>query len=189
MITDVIVSNDNSPAHFIAEVIAAVARAARADEDPPHTDLPAPAVEAATRLSADPHATATWVDELDRAGLTALPYVELLGVVARVNAIDTFMFGIGAKEQPLPDPLAGNPSRETVPHATLNGGLVPTVGPASPPNGLSAVPGEAEALLDLHGVLYLSLREMGDLAIEKDLSRAQLEFIAARTSFLNDCFF
>ena len=169
--------------------IAAVARAARREHDPPATSLPAAAVEAATRLSADPHATDVWIAELDAQGLSALAYVEILGVVARLNAIDTFLFGIGQAEQPLPDPLPGRPSGETVPDARLNGGLVPTVGPASPPNGLSAVPGEAEALLDLHGVLYLSLSEMGDLHIDKDLSRAQLEFVAARTSLLNDCFF
>lgn len=169
--------------------IAAVARAARAEQAPPDTSLPQPAIEAATALSADPHATEEWVAALAARGLPALPYVELLGVVARVNAVDTFLFGIGTAEQPLPDPLPGEPSRETVPDARMQGGLVPTVGPASPPNGLSAVPGEAEALLDLHGVLYLSLSEMGDLRIEKDLSRAQVEFVAARTSLLNDCFF
>lgn len=169
--------------------IAAVARAARGDFHLPTTSLPSAAVEAAVRLSADPHASAEWLAHLDADGLDALSYVEVLGIVARLNAVDTFLFGIGASEQRLPDPLAGDPSGEVADGATVNGGLVPTVGPASPPNGLSAVPGEAEALLDLHGVLYLSLAEMPDLAIENDLSRVQLEFVAARTSLLNDCFF
>ncbi len=54
---------------------------------------------------------------------------------------------------------------------------------------MTAVPPEAEALGDLHTVLYLSMFEMGDLHIVKDLTRVQIEFIAARTSLLNDCFY
>lgn len=169
--------------------IAAVARAARSDEPTPRVELPQPAVAAAARLSADPHVDGPWLVDLERQGLAAAPYVELLGVVARLNAVDTFIFGIGGQLQPLPDPLEGKPTRVPVADAAMNGGLVPTVGPASAPNSLSAVEAESAALLDLHGVLYLSLEEMGDLAIVKDLTRAQLEFVAARTSLINDCFF
>ena len=44
-------------------------------------------------------------------------------------------------------------------------------------------------MFELHGVLYLSLDEMADPTIEKTLTRAQMELIAARTSLLNDCFY
>lgn len=169
--------------------IAHVARAARTEQGLPSVDLPEPVVEAAARLSADPHVTREWVDGLDAAGLTKPAYVEILGVVARLTAVDTFLFGIGAAEQPLPGPAPGRPSFETVPEATMNGGFVPTIGVASAPNALSAVAAETDALLDLHGVLYLALDDMGDLEIEKDLSRAQMEFVAARTSLINDCYF
>ena len=169
--------------------IAAVARAARNSEPTPDVELPPPAITAAARLSADPHVDAHWLADLEAEGLAAEPYVEVLGVVARLNAVDTFIFGIGGELQPLPDPLEGEPSREQVEGAAMSGGLVPTVGPASAPNSLSAVEAESAALLDLHGVLYLSLEEMGDLGIVKDLTRAQLEFVAARTSLITDCFF
>ncbi|MFV2040136.1 MAG: hypothetical protein ACC660_07825, partial [Acidimicrobiales bacterium] len=136
--------------------IAAVARAAKAGTAMPVTDLPRAASEAAQRLSADPHVDKAWVDHIEAGGITLPAYVEILGIVARLTAVDTFLFGIGADEHPLPDAAAGEPSRELVPDAVVNGGFVPTVGRASAPNALSAVEAETDALLDLHGVLYLS---------------------------------
>ncbi len=173
--------------------MARVARAARATDsgraDLASAPLPEAAVEAAERLSADPHVDLPWVEDLERRGLDRRAYVEVLGIVARLNAVDTFLFGIGSSPRRLPDPRPGEPTRATVPDAVMNGGFVPTVGPASAPNALSAVAAETEALMDLHGVLYLSMAEMGDLEIVKDLNRCQIELVAARTSLLNECFF
>ncbi len=170
--------------------IAAVGRAAREREPRPHVDLPEAALEAAERLSADPHVDESWVASLADAGLRAEAYVEVLGVVARLSAVDSFMFGIGMDHpQALPAPRPGEPSRETVAEAQLHGGLVPTVGRAFAPNALSGVAAEDAALHDLHCVLYMSLEEMGDLELVQGLDRAQIEFVAARTSLLNDCFF
>lgn len=169
--------------------IAGVARTAREGQPQQATVLPAAAAAAAIRLSSEGHADAAWIDELTEAGLAIEAYVEILGIVARLSAVDSFMFGIGAEPQALPAPLVGEPSGEIVAAAGLDRGLVPTVGPASAPNALSAVQAETDAMLDLHGVLYLSLDEMADLEIEKSLTRPQMEFVAARTSFLNNCFF
>lgn len=169
--------------------VARVGRAARADAPLPDVDLPEVAVEAAARLSADPHVDSAFVERLESEGLSRPAYVEILGVASRVAAVDTFLFGIGAPEQPLPGPVPGEPLLEPNPEATIDGGLVPTVGRASAPNALSAVWLETEALLDLLDVLYLSLEEMRDLSIVKELNRAQMELIAARTSHLNECFY
>ncbi len=169
--------------------LASVARAARAGDATPVTELPTPAVEAAVRLSADPHVDLAWVEDLEERGLDRRALVEILGVVARLDAVDTFLFGIGARTRPLPDPRPGDPSRVPVPEARLDGGFVPTVGPAFPTSALSAVAAEQHAQEDLHGVLYMTIEQMGDLEIELDLNRAQIEFVAARTSLLNDCFF
>ena len=169
--------------------IAAVARAARAGVPLPTTGLAGAAVKAAARLSADPHVDLAWGEGLEQRGLERPAYVEILGVVARLDAVDTFRFGIGAPTRPLPDPRAGEPSRAGVAEAEIDGGFVPTVGPAFPTSALSAVAAEQEAQEELHGVLYMTIEQMGDLEIELDLGRAQIEFVAARTSLLNDCFF
>lgn len=171
--------------------MAAAARGAR-DGAPvePTEALPAAATEAAARIAAAPATiTAAWVDELEARGLDRVAYTEIIGVVARLMAIDTFLVGVGVELPPLPEPRAGEPSRKVVAEAAINGGFVPTVGPASPPNGLSGVADEVDALFDVHGAFYLSLEEMGDFEIVKDLTRPQMELIAARTSLLNDCFF
>ncbi len=55
--------------------------------------------------------------------------------------------------------------------------------------GISAVPAEAAAQETLHGALYLSYPDMADLHAERGLTRAQMEFVAARVSYLNDCLF
>ncbi len=168
--------------------IAATARAARDGLDRPG-GVPDPAAEAAERLSIEAHhVTAEWLDDLERRGLDRLAYVEVLGVVSRIRAVDTAVFGLGQPERPLPEPSPGEPTSERT-NAEVDGGIVPTVGPAGPPNALSAVPDEHEALHDLHGAMYLSLQEMRDLQIERGLGRAQMELVAARTSLLNDCFF
>jgi hypothetical protein len=63
------------------------------------------------------------------------------------------------------------------------------VGPPTIPASLSAVPAEMDALEALHGPMYLDYEEMGDPAITRGLTRTQMELIASRTSFINECFF
>ena len=168
--------------------VAATARAARDGLDRPG-GLPDPAAEATERLSIEAHlVSAEWLDDLERRGLERVAYVEVLGVVSRIRAVDTALFGLGQPERPLPVPSPGEPTHEAT-DAQIDGGFVPTVGRAGPPNALSAVPDEHDALHDLHGAMYLSLEEMRDLRIERGLGRAQMELVAARTSLLNDCFF
>ncbi len=155
------------------------------------SEMPAdPVGEAAWIFGGDPAAPrASWVDRLEAAGLDRTTYVEILGICARVAALDTFLYGLGRPERPLPEPVPGAPRLTRVAEAKIDGGFAPTVGPAYPPTALSAVPIELDAMMQLHGAMYLSLREMADLEIVKDLDRRQLELVAARTSLLNDCFF
>ncbi len=105
--------------------LAGVARAARSGDAGNDSDLPATAVEAAARISADPHVDLAWVEDLERRGLERQAYVEVLGVVARLDAVDTFLFGIGAATRPLPDPDGGEPSRTPVPEARIDGDCSP----------------------------------------------------------------
>lgn len=116
-------------------------------------------------------------------------YVEAVGVVARVSAVDAYVRGVGAVEEPLPEPVPGEPSREPNPAARQRRAFVPTAGGDHPPRMLSAVPSEARAQMQLHGVLYLTEEEMGDLTRIEALSRPQMEFGVCRVSYLNDCVF
>ena len=166
----------------------AIVRVTRSSSAEVHGDEP---VARAAALVAH-HAstlTADTVDELESRGLRREQYVEIVGVVSRVAAIDTFERGIGRPERSLPVSAPGAPSRDLVATARRRAGWVPTVGAIGPVTALDAVPPEATAQSALHGALYLSYAEMADLAVVRGLTRAQLELVAARVSYLNDCFY
>ena len=149
-----------------------------------------PASEAAS-LIADRAAstTADSVEQLESRGLRREHFVEIVGVVSRGIAIDTYERGIGRPPRDLPTPLPGLPSGDIVAGARRRAGWVPTVGAIGPPTALNAVTSEAAAQEALHGALYLSYAEMGDIHAERGLTRAQMELVAARVSYLNDCLF
>ncbi len=157
----------------------------------PSGSLSAATIEAARRVAVEA-ATIRAVD-LERwadGGLDGFAYVELVGIVSRLSAIDVASFGLGIDERPLPDPVPGEPTRNMPADAKVTTGWVPTVGPANAPACMSAVPPEVDAMFDVHGVLYLSLEEMSDLDIERDnIHRTQMELAAGRTSWLNECFY
>jgi alkylhydroperoxidase family enzyme len=172
--------------------IAEIARAAYQDQPIPEGDLlPVPAREAAALVGKQPSAiTAELIQTWEIAGLDATQYVELIAVAAQVTTVDTFHRAMGLELEPLPYPQSGTPSRElpAVP-ARKTRAWVPMVGPPTIPTSLSAVPNEMAALEALHGPAYLTYEEMSDPTIQKGLSRAQMELVAARTSAINECFF
>lgn len=169
--------------------IAAEARAARrrGEADTDLFPLIAEATQAVSAAAA--FVSRDWVDDLVQRGLAIEEYVEITGLVGQLAAVDTYVEGVGAPQEPLPDPLPGEPSRQPNPAAQWRAALVPTQTGDGPPYALSAVPAEARALLDLHAALYMPVEQMGDLASGGDLARPQMEFVAARTSYLNDCRF
>ena len=154
-------------------------------------DLPVAATEAAALLSHNPAAvTADQINDWEDGGLTANHYVELIGIVAQLTAIDTFHRALDIDLEPLPDPEHRDPSAELPPtRATVTKAWVPMVGPPTIPTSLSAVPAEMAALEALHGPMYLTYEEMGDPAVTHALDRAQMELVASRTSAVNECFF
>lgn len=169
--------------------VAAEARAARA-RAAGATGLAPAMVEVAHAVAASPgEITAAWVDDVVAAGPDVVTYVEVVGIVARLAAVDACVRGVGATEEPLPEPVPGEPSRERNPAARQRRAFVPTDGGDGPPTMLSAVPAEARAQMQLHGALYLTEQEMGDLARGTELPRPQMELVAARVSYLNHCIF
>jgi len=133
--------------------------------------------------------TADTVDAIEANGIDRSTYVEIVGIVSRVVAIDTFERGIGRNPPSFPDAVDGTPSRGPVPEARRRAGWVSTVGAIGPPTALSSVRREAADQEALHEVLYLSYSGMGDLDADRGLHRTQIELVAARVSLLNDCFF
>lgn len=153
-------------------------------------DLDAATKKAAVAVAHDAASiTAAFVDDLESSGLARERYAEIVGVVSRVVAIDTYERGLGRAPRDVPIDHPGEPSRSVVPAARRRAGWVPTVGAIGPPSALSAVDAEATAQEALHGALYLSYADMIDLHAERGLTRAQMELVAARVSYLNDCLF
>jgi alkylhydroperoxidase family enzyme len=171
----------------------AIVAAARGDTT---AELSRPVAEAARRIHDEPATiTLEWLDHLRADGLTDAEYVEVIGVVAQVRALDTFEFGVGRAVRPLPQPLDGEPISVETHGVSLDGGWIPTVGPAAPMSVLSLAPAEHDAMVDICEVLYLAPRggdgfTMGNQHVVRDgLTRSQIEFVASRTSLINDCFY
>ena len=167
---------------------AELTRIARSEATPPDVKVPIRTAAVAVAHHAAT-VTADLVDDLESRGVSREQYVEIVGVVSRAIAIDTYDRGLGRELREVPAAGPGEPGRATVAAARRRAGWVPTVGPIGPPTALDAVPAEAAAQESLHAVLYLSYPEMADLHAQRGLTRAQMELVAARVSYLNDCLY
>ncbi|HSF84323.1 MAG TPA: hypothetical protein VLG28_01520 [Acidimicrobiia bacterium] len=118
------------------------------------------------------------------------PYVELVGVVSCLAAVDAFTQLVGAGIAPLPDPHPGDPTPDdAIPGLKLRRAWVSTAGPRGPHHALSAAPaiqGTFNRLLDL---LYIDRDDLGDLGPIRALSRTQAELVILAVSHRNECFY
>ena len=177
--------------------------------------LPERLVEQIHRIVSDPgRLTRGWFDSLMASGTPDTEYVETVGVVATVVAIDTFCRAIGVPLHPLPAPQNGAPhqrrprtarqrgeawvamihpkdlegeldSAEEQSLASYWGGV-----PANIRRALSLVPEEAYEWFRLVEVQYLPGKAMRDFANEyRAITHAQIELVAGRVSVLNQCFY
>jgi len=169
--------------------------------------LTAPVVDAVHRIATDPgRLTERWYHDVLDAGVADAAFVELVGVVANVVAIDTFARAVGAPEPELPAALPGDPPRLRPAAARVQGHWVPSIAEADAtgaladlyggaslvPNirrALSLVPAETRAFTDLGETMYLPLEKLMDLEYARAIGRPQIELIAARVSALNQCFY
>ena len=169
--------------------------------------LPENVVEVVHRIATDPgRLSRQWYESVTTQALTDAGYVEIVGVVAQMTAVDTFGRGLGYDERPLPEPQAGEPSRRRPVGAGDRGAWVATIGHSDhgpeeadifadgPISNIRAaltlVPDEArgfQSFIDSHYVPRPTPDDFFER--ERALSRPQIELLAARVSALNQCFY
>ncbi len=172
-------------------------------------ELPEAAAFAVHRLIGDlPNVSRDWYDATVSAdGMSDARYVELLGVLVAVWSVDEFHRAAGLPLEPLPSPIAGEPTQRRPAGLADNGSWPPTLAAKSLADSeadiylgfpraanvwaaMSLHPDSVRWLNDLFHAHYLSWEEIGDLETEhRTLTRAQLEIMAARVSALNECFY
>jgi len=171
------------------------------------TDLPVVAVEVVHRVRTDAgRLTESWLHKCFAQGLTDAEYVEIVGLVATITALDTFDRVLGKPLRPIPAPISGEPSRRRPKNARKEIAWVPTLAPgdltADDPDpftrygavhiqrALSLVPNSVIGFFDLDIALYLPQEQIRDFDHEyRAISHVQLEFIAAKASAINGCYY
>ena len=169
--------------------------------------LSEPMIEIVHRLVTDAgRLTKTWLRSVQDAGVSEEQYVETIGVIAMITALDTFDLGLGLPHRAVPAARPGTPSRHRPAGAKRDLAWVATVAPgalgADDPDpytihgdknihrALSLVPQEVLNFFDLDVELYLKDQQIRDFDHEhRALSHAQIEMLAGRVSALNGCFY
>ncbi|MEM9131851.1 MAG: hypothetical protein AAF962_09190 [Actinomycetota bacterium] len=150
-----------------------------------------PAAEAAHWLAADAGGiTAEVVDDLEARGLDRLRYLEIVGIVGRLANIDFYARGLGASLPAVPDEAhpSPEPTGQVAPERERRG-FVPSIAALRAPFVLDALPGEGEELRAMHEPMYLPMTAIGDFTFGDVLTRPQIEYLASRASYLNECFY
>lgn len=192
--------------------IAAECRRAAALEGGGGSDLlPEAAVHAVQKIVVDnTNLSRDWYEQITSAeGMSEERYIELLGVLVHVFAVDELHRALDLPLEPLPTPLAGAPSGYRPSGAAKDASWPPILlpenaapgdldiyaemagrRPANVISALSLVPDNVRWLNDQFAAHYLSWTEMGEIDKQhRTLTRPQLELLATRVSALNECFY
>jgi hypothetical protein len=171
------------------------------------THLDARAVDAVHRVITDQtRISKSWIQENVANGLTEGQYVELVGVVVCVFSIDEFCRALGLALEPLPDPLAGEPTGYVPSGLESDTAMVALIGadqldsaesdlwPAPGANvvrAFSQVPDAVREWVAISDVQYLPLPKVRDPSSDTNriLNRMQIEIVAGRVSSHNECFY
>ena len=167
--------------------------------------LEPPMVEIVHRIVTDPaRLTRRWFEARLAEGVEVARYVETVGVTAVTVSLDTFARSMGLPLRRLPEPKPGEPSGYLPASARMEEAWVPLIlhgeetgAEADIYSGvprayilmaLTLVPEAKRAFFDLVETQYLPSRWMRDYEVEyRAISHAQIEFLAARISALNQC--
>ncbi len=133
--------------------------------------------------------TAEAVTTIELAGLGRFQYLEAVGVASRLANIDFYARGLGASLPSIParpdEPATGAVHDA----AAMHDGWVPSTGPLHAITVLEALPSDAESFKALHEPFYVPFIHFMDGDYCDALHRTQIEWVAARSSYLNECFY
>ena len=163
-------------------------------DDP--TVLPEAVIDFIHRLISDPgRLTRSVFDQVISSGISQAAYVEVVSVVASSVIVDTQHQALGCKPPGLPEATPGEPTGQFNESAIDAGAWVPiSDAPADvASSGLPSVPNIARALGLVPSAVALFFGTFRPhYALENialSISQSQAEFVAARVSALNECFY
>ena len=116
--------------------------------------------------------------------------VETIAVVSLLSCVDGVHDALGTEREALPDSRTGEPTGEVAEgykrrrtHVPMPQGAIPVA--------MDLIPAEGAERIAMSAPTYMPDDEMGQPDWEKPggLDRSQMEVIAARTSWHNDCFY
>lgn len=170
------------------------------------TGLAANVIDVVHRLTTDPaRLTKTWLEEVTSNDLSTGQYVEIISIVVTTLCIDSFHQALGFDLEPLPAPVDGDPSRLTPSGLDADTAWVPMIEKLGEDEAdlwsqgrtgnviraMSLVPDAVRLLKTLSDAQYVAMEDVPNPEANggRAISRAQIEFIAARVSAINDCFY
>ena len=170
------------------------------------TSLPERVIDVVHRLVKDPsRLTQAWLNETVDDEFTKPHYIEVISVVVTTLCIDGFHQALGFALEPLPEAQEGQPSQYSPEGLETQTAWVPMIkqladnesdlwdknAPANVIRALSVVPDAVRLLKSLSAVQYVPMEMVANPKANggREISRRQIEFIAARVSAINDCFY
>lgn len=172
-----------------------------------NNDLPDDWVDVIHRVATDSgRLTESWYQQALSTGIAEDEYIEIVSVCIIMTTMDAFTYGVGMPLAALPEPVDGTPARQRDTTATPGPGWVSTIAPENADSSfedfyagesyfyirrsLTLVPGEVRRFWDLMNPLYLDDPRIHELdGVDRDISRGQMEFLAARASMLLGCYY
>lgn len=148
------------------------------------------------RLRSDPgRLTKTWFDSVTAHHVSAQQYVEIVSVVTTSVIIDTLHQALGLELAAVPEASPGEPRGAFNAAAVDIGGWVPVLDAPEDlaDHGLPGVPnivrsmGLVPSAVDLFFTAFRPHYSLSDIHLS--ISQAQAEFVAARVSSINECFY
>lgn len=169
--------------------------------------LPEAWVEAIHRVVTDSgRLSERWYRAALDTGLVEDELIEIISVTVIAVTADAFLLGIGLPSAPLPEVRPGQPLRRHEPTAKRGPGWAQTVAPEDADasfadfyaneshfyirRSLTLVPEETRRLWAFLNALYMEDPRVRELeGLSRGISRAQIEFLAARASALLGCYY